>query len=174
MTDVLATRIDMALALIAAVPSRREAIAERWRAATGGDWPDTPRFGAGVPAVAALGPGRWLAVDPSGDGAALERRLAVILGDAALVTDQSDAREVTRLAGPGVRALLEKGCALDLHPRSAPPGTLAASTIAGMTAWIWSDSATVFLVATQRSTSRSFGHWLDASLASLRIAARGE
>ena len=50
--------------------------------------------------------------------------LTAALGDApGQVVDLSANRTTFELSGPRARAVLEKGCALDLHPRSFTPGT---------------------------------------------------
>ena len=73
-----------------------------------------------------LGPDEWLVTAPRGTTPDLMGRLArALAGRHAAVTDLSASRAVIEIAGPSARALLEKGCGLDLHPRAFAPGSCA-------------------------------------------------
>lgn len=78
-----------------------------------------------------LAPDRWLLVTP--EPAAGDRESGLKPGDfaqfSAAVTDVGHGRTVIRAEGPAVRDLLAKGCTLDFHPRSFPPGTCAQSIL---------------------------------------------
>jgi sarcosine oxidase, subunit gamma len=78
-----------------------------------------------------LGPDQWLVTCPADDVpgllAALREALA---GVHAAITDVSDGRVAFRIAGPSARAVLAKGCPLDLHARAFPPGRCAQSLLA--------------------------------------------
>lgn len=164
---VAATPIDLALVAIAPPRSRAAEARSRFAAAFGAELSGGPRLvRAGDLVVFGSGPDHWIAAAPGG-GWDLERRLAAVFGPTALVADQSDARVCLRLAGPGVRTLLEKGCALDLHPRAFPPGSAASTEIALMPAWIWTEDADVFTVAVSRSYAVSFREWLDEAVAAV-------
>ncbi len=67
-----------------------------------------------------LGPDEWLVT-----GAADLR------GPDVAVVDVSAQRTTLRLRGAHARDLLETGCAIDLHPRSFPPGSAVQTVIGG-------------------------------------------
>jgi sarcosine oxidase subunit gamma len=81
-----------------------------------------------------LGPSEFLVVAPEEAhdslGGDLIRALQAALGDApGQVVDLSANRTTFELSGPRARAVLEKGCALDLHPRSFTPGPALATEV---------------------------------------------
>src|SRR5262245_56277936 len=70
-----------------------------------------------------LGPDEWLVTAPGGGTPELFARLSRALTERpAMVTDLSASRAIIEIAGPRSRRLLQKGCGLDLHPRSFAPG----------------------------------------------------
>jgi sarcosine oxidase subunit gamma len=74
---------------------------------------------AGDARILWLGPDQWLLSAPDGTAAPWRAQLAAA---GATVTDVSAGRVVIEIAGTRARALLEKGCGLDLHPRAFGPG----------------------------------------------------
>ena len=78
-----------------------------------------------------LGPDEWLMVGADGTQGAIEAAVREALGDAfGSVVDVSANRTALRLAGPCARAVLEKGCSVDLHPRAFSPGACAQTLVA--------------------------------------------
>ena len=77
-----------------------------------------------------LGPGTWMVVAENLEDGALYQGLRERLRDVAAVMDQSHGCAVLRLAGPCARAVLAKGCRLDLHPRVFTPGRCAQTVFA--------------------------------------------
>jgi sarcosine oxidase subunit gamma len=78
-----------------------------------------------------LGPDEWLVVAPDNRGAALMDVLEKVLAKQhAAVIDLSANRTVIELSGPSGRAVLEKGCLHDLHPRAFPAGRVVGTIIA--------------------------------------------
>jgi sarcosine oxidase subunit gamma len=78
-----------------------------------------------------LGPDEWLVVGPPDTEAALETRCRTALGsDVGSVVDVSANRTTLELSGPAARAVLETGCAIDLHPRAFGPGRCAQTLVA--------------------------------------------
>ncbi|MDP9481913.1 MAG: sarcosine oxidase subunit gamma, partial [Chloroflexota bacterium] len=70
-------------------------------------------------------------VDRPGTEATLEAELrAAIQGGRGSVVDVSANRTTIRLAGPGARDVLERGCSIDLHPRTFGPGRCAQTLLA--------------------------------------------
>jgi sarcosine oxidase subunit gamma len=117
-----------------------------------------------------LAPESWLVLLSGGQEEVISRRLkqAFVAGGvgSAAVIDQSDSRVVFHLYGPNARNLLEKGCALDLHPSAMPPGRCARTLIAGMSILLQTlqgDSRVgpvVYRVLVANSTASSFVKWL--------------
>jgi sarcosine oxidase subunit gamma len=103
-----------------------------------------------------LGPDEWLVVGPGGSAAAivaeLEERLA---GRHHAVVDASANRAVIELSGPDRVDLLERGCGLDLHPRSWTPARCAQSLLAGVPVLLQERDR-----ATRVFVRPSFGGWL--------------
>ncbi|MBT9288248.1 sarcosine oxidase subunit gamma [Prosthecodimorpha staleyi] len=176
MPDAVTARpFETGFAAIVAPRSRAAAARSRFAETFGFALPEGPRLArAGDLMAFGIGVDHWVAAAP-GDGWALERRLADALGETALVTDQTDAREGFRIEGPAARLLLETGCSLDLHASVFPAGAAAVTEIAGMPVWLWTEDAASFRIAVSRSYAESFAQWLDHAVASTRArVAAGE
>jgi sarcosine oxidase subunit gamma len=114
-----------------------------------------------------LGPDEWLVVD--GSTRADEIKTAVrqaFMPDWGSVVDVSANRAVVELSGPHTRALLAKGCSLDLHPRSFRPGMCAQTLLAKTAVILWqTDDAPTFKVFVRASFAAHLARWLaDASV----------
>ncbi|WP_033823507.1 sarcosine oxidase subunit gamma [Kitasatospora sp. MBT63] len=73
-----------------------------------------------------LGPQEWLVLGPDGSAPTTAGLLRAALADEpGSVVDVGANRTTLELAGPAARHVLEKGCALDLHPRVFGPGRCA-------------------------------------------------
>jgi sarcosine oxidase subunit gamma len=84
-----------------------------------------------------LGPDEWLLLAPQDQGASLLAELTAAFAALspetnALAIDTSESRRAVDVWGPDAIQLLERGCALDLHPRAFPIGRCAQSLLAGM------------------------------------------
>lgn len=78
-----------------------------------------------------LGPDEWLLVGPEGSQEDIQTTVDTALaGDHAAVVDVSANRTVLSVSGPKARDLLNKGCALDLHPNSFESNRCAQTTLA--------------------------------------------
>ena len=77
-----------------------------------------------------LRPDEWLLTLPP-DAAAARLRDALAGIDAAVI-DTTDAATVFRLGGRRARAVIAKGCPLDLHPRVFGPGLVAQTLVGGV------------------------------------------
>jgi len=85
---------------------------------------------AGERRVLWLGPEQWLVVGPDGSAPATAAMLrAALEEEPGSVVDVSANRTTLELSGPAAREVLEKGCALDLHPRAFPPGRCAQTLV---------------------------------------------
>src|SRR2546421_267348 len=78
----------------------------------------------------------------------------------AQVTDLSASRIIIEIAGPGARALLEKGCGLDLHPRAFTPGCCAQTLFAKLPVILDQTSAASYRLFVRRSAARWLCDWL--------------
>jgi sarcosine oxidase subunit gamma len=85
-----------------------------------------------------LSPDEWLIVSADSEREALLAGLRQALGaDSGAVIDLSANRTTVELSGTGAREVLEKGCTIDLHPRSFHPGDCAQTTLARTQIILW-------------------------------------
>ena len=118
-----------------------------------------------------LGPDEWWLVVPGPEpeaGPELAEKLRAALADHfAAVTEVGESRTCIRVSGPSARALLQKGCPLDFHPRAFVAGACAQSILAKATVTFHlfaDESATegpVFDIYVQRSFAEYLWAWLE-------------
>ncbi len=108
-----------------------------------------------------LGPDEWLIVALAEDTLGLLTRLREFLsGQHASVTDMSGGQIALRLAGPGVRDVLAKGCTLDFHPHKFKVGTCAQSGLAKANVLIGLvDDQPVYEIVVRRSFAEYLVLW---------------
>jgi sarcosine oxidase subunit gamma len=107
-----------------------------------------------------LGPDEWLVVSTAGAEEVLDGLRAAVAGDHAAIVDLSANRTVLDLAGPSAREVLEKGCPVDLHPRSFAEGTAVATTLSKVPVLLWKVDATTFRVVPRSSLAQYVARWL--------------
>lgn len=119
-----------------------------------------------------LGPDEWLITAPEDAAPELMTRIArAVEGRHALVTDLSSSRAVIEIAGARARALLEKGCGLDLHPRAFGPGSCAQTLFAGLPIILDQLSAApAYRLFACRSAARWLCDWLIDAAEEFRAA----
>ena len=120
---------------------------------------------SGDTSVLWLGPGEFLVVAPTEAheslGGGLIPALRDALGDGAgQVVDLSATRTTFELSGPRARAVLEKGCSLDLHPRVFKAGTAYSTEIANIPAILWKTGEDSFRIFPRASFAEFLGRWL--------------
>ena len=118
--------------------------------------------GAAGASILWLGPDEFLLVAPEEDSASTVASAAIsALGDGAgQVIDLSSNRTIFRLSGPSARAVLEKSCAADLHPRQFTAG-MAITTVIGIVPTIlWKTGEDSFLILPRASFADYLGRWL--------------
>ena len=116
--------------------------------------------------IIGTGPESWLVVKANAPDFA--NQLSTTLAGLASVSDQSGGYVVTRLAGPQARTVLQRGAAIDFHPDSFRPGSAVTTVIAHIGVIIWQvDEQPSYQIATFRSYTHSFRHWLDTTIAAL-------
>ncbi|WP_350001462.1 sarcosine oxidase subunit gamma family protein [Pseudarthrobacter sp. WHRI 8279] len=112
-----------------------------------------------------LGPEEFLVVAPreahESLGGDLLRALREALGDGAgQVVDLSANRTTFELTGPRSRAVLEKGCSLDLHPRVLKAGTALSTEIGNIPVVLWKTGEETFRLFPRASFADFLGRWL--------------
>ena len=121
--------------------------------------------GSGGTSVLWLGPAEFLLVAPAESheslGGELPRALVEALGDGAgQVVDLSANRTTLELSGPRARAVLDKGCSLDLHPRVFKTGTALSTEIGGIPAVLWKTAEQEYRIFPRASFAEFLGRWL--------------
>lgn len=112
-----------------------------------------------------LGPAEFLVIAPESAheslGGDLLQALGQALGDGqGQVVDLSANRTIFELAGTKAREVLEKGCSLDLHPRSFSAGTAVSTEIGHIPAILWKSGENTFQVLPRASFADFLGRWL--------------
>lgn len=109
---------------------------DTWKveSALGTSWPKEPgTIASGRADILCIGPTDWLVTAPDSDAKALYQRLKdASEGSTFRATNVSQALTRIGVQGPEVRALLSKGCSLDLHPSQFPPGRCARTRFAAL------------------------------------------
>lgn len=78
-----------------------------------------------------MGPDEWLVVAPSEDNTNYGDKLrSALKGLHIAIVDVSESRTVIRIGGDCATAVLNKGCPVDLHPRSFGPGQVVNTLLA--------------------------------------------
>ena len=107
-----------------------------------------------------LGPDEWLVVTTN-DPVALVDQLDAALGeDPGLALDVSANRTVIELTGPQARTVLEKGCPVDLHPRSFGPDRAVATTLARVPVLLWQTDDSTYRLLPRSSFADYVARWL--------------
>jgi sarcosine oxidase, subunit gamma len=112
-----------------------------------------------------LGPAEFLVLAPEEAhdslGGDLIQALTEALADGeGQVVDLSANRTTFELSGPRARAVLEKGCSLDLHPRSFRPGTALATEIGNIPTMLLKTGEESYRVFPRASFADYLGRWL--------------
>jgi sarcosine oxidase subunit gamma len=106
-------------------------------------------------------PGAFMLTAPRGTEGALATRAAAVFAGLAAVEDQSHGRTTIAIAGPAARAVLARGCRLDLHPSAFGPGHAATTQIAHIGCLVHQTSdAPSFDLTVFLTLAEPFFHWL--------------
>jgi sarcosine oxidase, subunit gamma len=119
-----------------------------------------------------LGPDEWLVTAPERAAPDLLGRLSrALAGRHASVTDVSASRAIIEIAGAHARTLLEKGCGLDLHPRTFGPGQCAQTVFAKLPVIIDQLGPTpTYRLFVRRSAASWLVEWLIDAAQEFRFA----
>jgi sarcosine oxidase subunit gamma len=142
----------------------------RIAAAFGEELPTTPNTvaTAGIRQLLWLGPDEWLVIGPDSDARWIERALRSALGEPdpgatgfGSVVNVSAGRTILELSGPAAREVLEKGCALDLHPLAFRPGQCAQTLVSRAEVILHQTSDTpTYRLLVRTSFARYLAFWL--------------
>lgn len=121
--------------------------------------------GSGSTSVLWLGPEEFLVVAPTEAHESLGGDLIQALREALAdgegqVVDLSANRTTFELTGPRSRAVLEKGCSLDLHPRVLKAGTALSTEIGNIPVVLWKTGEDTFRIFPRASFADFLGRWL--------------
>ena len=114
-----------------------------------------------------LSPDEFLAVEATGqaglvDGSSFEGALEGLPGQ---ILDLSGNRTILELSGPSARAVLEKGCHVDLHPRVFAVGAAASTLLGPVPVIIHRTQQEVFRVLPRASFADYMVRWLLDAMA---------
>lgn len=148
----------------------KSSAAERIGTAVGGMLPNQPGevVLAGELTVLWLGPDEWLVVGPEGSQEDIQDAVsAALAGDHGAVVDVSAHRTVLAVTGPKAREVLNKGCALDLHPNAFESNRCAQTMLAraGVVLVCRDAAAPDFRVLVRSSFARYLADWLHDAAA---------
>ena len=119
-------------------------------------------------AVLWLAPDEFLVVSET-DPAALTSTLVEAVADGpGSATDLSANRTTFVLSGPSAREVLEKGCALDLHPRAFAEGSAYVTTLGPVPVIIWKTDAESYRILPRSSFADFLGRWLLDAMVEFR------
>ncbi|GAB3288072.1 sarcosine oxidase subunit gamma [Parasphingorhabdus pacifica] len=153
----------------------KSSAAERIGTALGATLPNQP----GEVAVAAelsvlwMGPDEWLIVGPEGSQDSIQDRVNEALsGEHGAVVDVSANRTVLSVSGPKTREVLNKGCALDLHPRSFEAGRCVQTMLAraGVILVCRDVAPPTFWLIVRSSYARYVAEWLVDAVVEYEVA----
>ena len=108
-----------------------------------------------------LGPDEWLVVSEAEETAVAAELREVLGEDPGSVVDVSANRTTLELSGPSARQVLEKGCPLDLHPRSFEPGRAVSTTVGPVAVLLWQvDDQPAYRLLPRSSFADYLARWL--------------
>ncbi len=112
------------------------------------------------------GPDEFLVISDDDAGPLVQALAGNLEGNPGSVVDVSANRTTLELSGPSARAVLEKSCALDLHPRAFAPGTAVSTVLAGVPVVLWQlDGAPTYRLMPRASFADYLGRWLVDGMA---------
>lgn len=115
-----------------------------------------------------LSPDEFLVVAEAEPAAATSALAAAVAEGPGSATDLSANRTTFELTGPSARAVLEKGCALDLHPRAFADGSAYVTTLGPVPVIIWKHDAESYRVLPRSSFADFLGRWLLDAMVEFR------
>lgn len=159
---------DRAIVSIAAPLGSEAALSAVAKTALGIALPDVGHSVTGKDGtrVIATQPGQWFAVFERVDDNPVAA-IAGKLGDKAYYTDQSDAWAMLSIDGDNSRMALERICMLDLDDSAFATGAASRTVMEHLGALIVREDTNRFLLASARSSAKSFLHAVETSAANV-------
>jgi len=116
-----------------------------------------------------LGPDEWPVLSQSEATAVTAELRGALGGDPGSVVDVSANRTTVELSGPAARQVLEKGCPLDLHPRSLAPGQAVSTTVGPVAVLLWQvDDTPTYRLFPRSSFADYLARWLMDAMSEYR------
>lgn len=130
------------------------------------------QVGAGdAAAVLWLSPDEFLVVSETRSAEEIVDAVSAALdGTPGAVLDLSANRTTFRLEGASARAVLQKGCPLDLHPRVFGPGTAVVTTIGRVPILLWQVGEQSYRILPRASFADFLGRWLIDAMAEFSVS----
>lgn len=107
-----------------------------------------------------LGPDEWLVVSQMAAEVLVPALTEGVAGAHAAIVDVSANRTVLELQGAAARAVLEKGCPVDLHPRAFGPGHAVSTTLARIPVLLWQVGPQAYRLLPRVSFADYVARWL--------------
>ena len=124
---------------------------------------------SGPHTVAWLGPDEWLVLSQAEEAVVAAELREAIGGDPGSVVALSANRTTLELSGPAAREVLEKGCPLDLHPRSFTPGQAVSTTVGPVAVLLWQvDETPTYRLFPRSSFADYLARWLIDAMSEYR------
>lgn len=116
-----------------------------------------------------LSPDEFLVVSDKQQPAPLTTALVEALeAEPGSATDLSANRTTFELSGPAAREVLEKGCPLDLHPRTFEVGSAYLTLIGSVPVILWKVSDELYRISPRSSFADFAGRWLVDAMAEFK------
>lgn len=112
-----------------------------------------------------LSPDEFLVVSDQRPDELTSALVDAVHGGPGSATDLSANRTTLELSGPSARAVLEKGCPLDLHPRSFEVGTAYLTLLGPVPAIVWKVAEELYWLLPRSSYADFLGRWLLDAMA---------
>jgi sarcosine oxidase subunit gamma len=141
------------------------------------------RLGASLPATCGavtigdgvsmlwLSPDEFLVVSDRQPAELTASLVAALEGEPGSATDLSANRTTFELSGPSARAVLEKGCPLDLHPRAFDVGSAYVTLIGSVPVILWKVADESYEILPRSSFADFLGRWLLDAMAEFKAPA---
>lgn len=99
----------------------------------------------------------------------VEELSAIVAGSADAVVDLSANRTTFVLEGPAAREVLEKGCPVDIHPRSFAVGTAVNTNLGRVPVILHQVGADAYRIFPRSSFADHLGRWLIDAMAEFKV-----
>jgi sarcosine oxidase subunit gamma len=107
-----------------------------------------------------VSPDEWLLISQMASGTLVNALTDAVADANAAVVDVSANRALIELSGPAARAVLEKGCPVDLHPRAFNPETAVTTTVARIPLLLWQVGPDTYRLLPRSSFADYVARWL--------------